>query len=86
MGVRSEQRLKLRHRCAWLTGLLLPLLVSTPALACTLCHSPQAASVRERLLAPDLWWNGCAVALPLVFLLSVVALVLREPIARKSDL
>jgi hypothetical protein len=75
----------LRHRFAWSAGLLLALLVPTPALACTLCHSPQAASVRERLLAPDLWWNGCAVALPLVLLLSVVALVLREPIAPRSD-
>ena len=54
-------------------------LLPVPALACSLCHSPQAASVRERLLAPDLWWNACAVALPLMLLLSVVALVVREP-------
>ncbi|MBB3911142.1 hypothetical protein [Sphingomonas desiccabilis] len=54
-------------------------LLPMPALACTLCHSPQAASVRERLLAADLWWNACAVALPLMLLLSVVALVVREP-------
>ena len=59
--------------------LALATLLPVPALACTLCHSPQAASVRERLLAPDLWWNACAVALPLMLLLSVVALVVREP-------
>lgn len=60
-------------------------LLPVPALACTLCHSPQATSVRERLLAGDLWWNACAVALPLTLLLAVVALVLREPEERSRS-
>jgi hypothetical protein len=57
-------------------------LFPAPALACTLCHSPQAASVRERLLSPDLWWNACALVLPLLFLLTVLAAVVREPVER----
>jgi hypothetical protein len=63
----------------WTGIVVLVSLSPAPALACTLCHSPQAASVRERLLSPDLWWNACAVALPILFLLAVVALVVREP-------
>ncbi|MCC2975455.1 hypothetical protein LK533_02055 [Sphingomonas sp. PL-96] len=63
----------------WIGVAALASLPPAPALACTLCHSPQAVSVRERLLSPDLWWNACAVVLPLLFLLALVALVLREP-------
>ena len=68
-----------RKHLVWTGVAALVSLSPAPALACTLCHSPQAASVRERLLSPDLWWNACAVALPLLFLLAVVALVVREP-------
>lgn len=50
-----------------------------PAAACTLCRSAPAASIRERLLAPDLWWNAAALVMPLLLLLSIVALVAREP-------
>jgi ABC-type phosphate transport system auxiliary subunit len=49
------------------------------ALACTLCDSGQAISVRARLLQPDLWLNLGAVGLPLVMLAGVIALVAHDP-------
>ena len=54
-------------------------LLPKPAMACTLCHSAQATSVRTRLLGPDLLWNLAAILLPLAGLLAIVALVLCEP-------
>jgi hypothetical protein len=51
------------------------------AFACILCHSEPAASVRERLLQPDLVINALAVALPLALLAWVVALVAGRPLA-----
>jgi hypothetical protein len=54
-------------------------LLAGPAHACTLCDSVQAMSVRARLLAHDLWWNACAVALPLVLLLVVIGWIAYEP-------
>ncbi len=47
--------------------------------ACTLCHSPQAVSVRARLLQPDLWFNLCAVLLPLALLAWTVGMVAIGP-------
>ena len=49
------------------------------AAACTLCYSRQAILVRERLCQDDLWWNGCAILLPLALLASIVALAAHEP-------
>jgi hypothetical protein len=49
------------------------------AFACTLCDSAQAVSVRARLLQPDLWFNLCAVLVPLALFAAVVALVARHP-------
>jgi predicted permease len=70
-----------RMEFSWsrLAAAVVLLLLPVPALACTLCQSAQAASIRDRLMAPDLWWNACAIILPLSLLLAVVALVLREP-------
>ena len=49
------------------------------AIACTLCGSPQAVSVRTLLFGSDWWWTGAAVLLPLPILLSIVAAVSHEP-------
>jgi len=43
--------------------------------ACTMCHSPQAVSVRARLLQPDLWFNLCATLLPLLLLAWMIGMV-----------
>ena len=61
--------------CATLVFALLP----SSAKACTLCHSAQAISVRERLLGPDLALNLAAILLPVTALLAIVALVARDP-------
>ena len=50
-----------------------------PVLGCTLCHSDIATLLRARVLAPDVWWNACAVAVPLLLLFAVVAIVAFEP-------
>lgn len=57
----------------------------TPAevFACTLCHSPQATLIRARLLQPDLWFNVCAIALPIALLASIVAVVHFDPVGRQ---
>lgn len=54
-------------------------LLAGPAMACTLCNSSQAMSVRARLLEPDLLWNAAAILLPLLGLLAIIALAVREP-------
>ena len=59
-------------------------LLAGPAMACTLCNSTQAMSVRARLLEPDLLWNAAAIMLPLLGLLAIIALAVREP-AMPSD-
>ena len=51
--------------------------------ACTLCHSPQAVSVRARLLQPDLWFNLCAILLPLALLAWTVGMVAVGPANRR---
>ena len=63
-------------------ALALTLAAPVDAFACTLCGSPQAISVRARLLQPDLWFNLFAVALPLVLLGLVVAFARRDPVGR----
>lgn len=50
-----------------------------PLLGCTLCHSDAAMLLRERVLAPDFWWNACTVTVPLLILFSIVAVVAYEP-------
>ena len=50
--------------------------------ACTLCHSAQAVSVRARLLQPDLWFNLCAVLLPLALLAWAIGMVAIGPTGR----
>ena len=52
------------------------------AVACTLCNSRQAVSIRARLFEGDLWWNAAAVLLPISLLLLLVAAVAREPRGR----
>jgi hypothetical protein len=49
------------------------------ALACTLCDSSQAASVRARLLQPDVWLNLGAILLPLALLAGILVMVARNP-------
>ncbi|WP_420139465.1 hypothetical protein [Sphingomonas sp.] len=56
--------------------------VHAPAFACTLCHSPQSASIRERLLQPDLWLNLGAILFPIGLLVWIVALVAHAPAAK----
>ena len=65
--------------------LLLAVSVLQPAevFACTLCHTPQATSIRARLLQPDLWFNLCAVALPIALLASIVAVIHFGPVGRR---
>jgi hypothetical protein len=74
-----------RRAGRWWPAPALALLFPVPALACTLCRSAQATSIRERLLAPDLWWNACAIVLPLLLLLSLVTLAAREPATGSSE-
>jgi hypothetical protein len=49
------------------------------AVACTLCDSIQATSVRARLLQPDLWLNLGAILLPLALLAGILMTVARNP-------
>jgi hypothetical protein len=65
--------------------LLLAASVWQPAevFACTLCDSPQATSIRARLFQPDLWFNLCAVSLPIALLASIVAVIHFEPASRQ---
>ena len=51
------------------------------AMACTLCDSAQAVSIRQRLFDGELWRNGAAVLLPIALLLLIVAAVGRDPAA-----
>jgi len=69
-----------------LLRLILAIGVMTPTqvLACTLCDSPQATSIRARLLQPDLWFNLCAIALPIALLASIVAVVHFDPVGRRT--
>lgn len=52
---------------------------SVDAFACTLCHSPQAVSVRARLLQSDLWSNLFMVVLPIALLGWIIAMVAHGP-------
>ncbi|SFR81889.1 hypothetical protein [Sphingomonas jatrophae] len=62
-----------------LRALLVPLaLTPLPAAACTLCRSDAAEAIRARLVAPDLAWNLCVTAIPLLLLLAIIAAVARE--------
>lgn len=45
---------------------------SSPAWACTLCHSRTAEQVRAAVFGPDFWGNAAAVALPLPVLIAAV--------------
>jgi hypothetical protein len=47
-------------------------LTASPALACTICHSPTALGVRHLLLNHDLVRNAAAVASPLPLLLAAI--------------
>jgi hypothetical protein len=62
--------------------LVIGAMIPTEVLACTLCDSPQATSIRARLLQPDLWFNLCAIALPIALLASIVAVVHFDPVGR----
>lgn len=55
------------------------LLAPTSTLACTLCHSLPALTIRARILGPDLSWNVAAMLLPLFLLGAIVAIVCYEP-------
>lgn len=72
---------RLRARGLSLAALALLASTASPALACTLCYSRQAATLRERLSGADMLWNLCALALPLLLLTAIVALIAREPVA-----
>ncbi len=65
------------HRILGATLLLW--LTAGPAYACTVCHSPTAASVRHLLLEHDLARNAAALALPVPFLLAAIFIAAREP-------
>jgi hypothetical protein len=47
-------------------------MIASPALACTICHSPTALGVRHLLLEHDLARNAAAVASPLPLLLAAI--------------
>jgi len=55
-----------------------------PALACTLCHSQAAISVRHQLLEHDLAANAAAVAAPIPLLLGAILLIARQPRKRRN--
>ncbi len=54
--------------------------VSTPALACTLCHSRVAEDVRARLFEPDFLVNLLAIASPAPILFGAIYLASRNPV------
>ena len=52
-------------------------LLAEPALACTICHSPEGVDLRHQLLEHDLLRNAAAVAAPVPVLLAAILLAAR---------
>lgn len=53
--------------------------VATPALACTVCHSPTALGVRHLVLEHDFFRNAAALATPVPLLIAAIIFAAREP-------
>ena len=70
-------------RASFFTALIAAGAWPARAIACTLCDSVQAVSVRARLLQPDLWLNLGAILLPLIMLMGILAVVARDPAGRR---
>ena len=54
-------------------------LISSPAIACTICHTPTSMGVRRLILNHDLLRNAAAIVTPVPLLLAAILLAARAP-------